>query len=168
MHLIKSLERTLIKSSLSRFLHLKMLPRLFSIALALLAFSDVAFGRIGNSEPNVFAPRPVGNTSNLKVGSHNHEGRTRSLSKHGKLDEVAEKLKHDGRAQGLWKELNKGHQLMDAFGVEGHKKLDEAKPVHKKNESGKLRKLKAEKRRRLSEEESDAIDTEPVPNFVIP
>lgn len=138
-----------------------MFPRLFTIALAILAFSDLALGRIGHSAPNVFAPRPVDHSSN-KAGKS--KGRSRSLSKLGKLNDVAEKLKLDGRNEGLWKELKKGHQLMDAFGLdkEGHKMdwVPKAKLDKKKGTGGQLRKLKMPNRRKMEEE--------PIHNLVIP
>ena len=145
-----------------------MFPRLFTIALAILAFSDLAFGRIGSSAPNVFAPRPVDHSSN-KAGDS--KGRSRSLSKLGKLNDVAEKLKLDGRNEGLWKELKKGHQLMDAFGLdkEGHKMdwVHQAKLDKKKGPGGQLRKLKMANRRKM-EEEDITVKEPPIHNLVIP
>jgi hypothetical protein len=119
-----------------------MSPRLFTIALALLAFSDVAFGRIGKSEPNVFASRPVGHSPEFKARTP--EGRSRSLSKHGKLDLIAEKLQPNAR-ESVWQKLKE----TDHFGAWGpeknHDGIDLGKAEReKKKRPGKLRKLRAE------------------------
>lgn len=141
-----------------------MFPRLFAIALAFLAFSDVAFGRIGNSAPNVFAARPI--PSNAKVGSQNPKGRSRSLSKGGSIHDSIEQLKPLGTK--IWDELKEWKEF-DAFGPEKKIELEFGKKKeldHKKKGPGKLRKLK--NRRRLLEEEAKEVVKEPVPNFVIP
>lgn len=151
-----------------------MLPRLFAIALALLAFSDTAFGRIGNIGPNVFAPRPTDHSSEVKTGSHN-AGRSRSLSKLSKLPKLDvidhEKIKHGFKPELGKLEFDYSWQDLKVppFGPDkmAKKQGEKAKLPHKKGTG--LRKLKIDPRRRLSEDVSEDADVKDlVPNWVIP
>jgi hypothetical protein len=141
-----------------------MFSRLLTIALALLAFSDVAFGRIGNSGPNVFASRPVGHSPEFKARTP--KGRSRSLSKHGKPNHVAEKLQPNARAKSVWEELKE----FDHFGAWGPEKnhaglnLEKADP-EKKKRPGKLRKLRTEESK---SEESEELVVREVRDFHLP
>ena len=155
-----------------------MLPRLFAIALGFLALSDTAFGRIGNSGPNVFAPRPIDHSSEVKSGSH--AGRARSLSKLSKLSKLdvidREKIKHGikpklggleqlhGRFDYSWQDLK-----VPPFGDDKAKKKrgGKAKPRDKKGAG--LRKLKTDQRRRLSEEDSEDVEVKDLsPGWITP
>ena len=137
-----------------------MFPRILTIALAILASSDVAFGRVGTNELRVFASRPVGNSSNhLKAGSKGH--RALSESHHdGKFDEEVGNLLDVGKRSWseLWKEMKGNHHdIVGMPSAEDHVHDERHHSEEQKDHhgSGRLRKLQ-----KLTEveEESDVSD----------
>ena len=118
-----------------------MFPRAFTIALAIIALSNVAFAEVSN----VLASRPVSNPSKqLKAGNKGSE-RRRKLSTHvGGVDEVV----------GHFKEFDWRKEMKE----KGHHVKGGAEKKHHGKGRERLRKLKSQERRKAIEFSKDLFD----------
>jgi hypothetical protein len=140
-----------------------MFPRLFTIALALLAYIDVAFGRIKSSEPNVFAPRPIDNKSNPKAG--NDSKKIRGLYHLGDFDkEIARNFKVDKRPKTY--EMIRRHDLhwdgKDDEEREEKHDVDVGKKHAYRNHGHGIRKLAVDEKRKAVELSKNFVVEEPI------
>eukprot|EP00804_Cyclotella_cryptica_P008040 CCRYP_004550-RA/>CCRYP_004550-RA protein AED:0.11 eAED:0.11 QI:0/-1/0/1/-1/1/1/0/153 len=140
-----------------------MIPRHFAISFSLLAFSDVAFGRIGSREPNVFAPRPIRNSSNLKAGDKGKSGR--GLLHYGDFGtEIERNFKVDERGK-ISEMIRNKDMYWDGKDDEVHEKKQAKgvkKHAHQHHGHGKLRKLAVDEKRKAVELSKNFVVEEPI------
>ena len=140
-----------------------MFPRLFTIALALLAYIDVAFGRIKSSEPNVFAPRPIDNKSDPKAG--NDRKKVRGLHHLGDFDkEIARNFKVDERPKTY--EMIRRHDFhwdgKDDEERAEKQHVDDVKKHAYRNHGHGIRKLAVDEKRKAVELSKNFVVEEPI------